>query len=109
VKLFGGDVSRDKDFIEEVAMKRVVRVVELMHLLPKLRDPQSERLLLWSCMGIAKLFFCLRTCQPIYMEEAVVLVDEEFRAAVENIVVGVVRSFETFNGGLLLYPLSLWG
>jgi hypothetical protein len=43
------------------------------------------------------------------MEEVVVLVDEEFRAAVENIVVGVVRSFETFNGGLLLYPLSLWG
>jgi hypothetical protein len=39
VKLFGGDVSRDKDFIEEVAMKRVVRVVELMHLLPKLKDP----------------------------------------------------------------------
>jgi hypothetical protein len=39
VKLIGGVVSRDRGFIEEVAMKRVVRVIELTHLLPKLRDP----------------------------------------------------------------------
>src|SRR6266487_829484 len=34
VKLLGGAVSRDKYFIEEVAMKRAVRAVELIHLLP---------------------------------------------------------------------------
>jgi hypothetical protein len=39
-------------------------------------------------MGIAKLFFGLRTCQPIYTEEAAGLFDIELRAAVENIVVG---------------------
>ena len=88
MKLLGGAVSRDRGFIEEVARKRAVRAVELMHLLPKLRDPQSELLLLRSCMGIAKLFFGLRTCQPIYMEEAAGLFDKELRAAVENIVVG---------------------
>ncbi|GAU47853.1 hypothetical protein TSUD_404300 [Trifolium subterraneum] len=48
--LLGGAVSRDKCFIEGVTMKRDVRVVELMHLLPRLRDPQSELLLLHSCM-----------------------------------------------------------
>jgi hypothetical protein len=31
------------------------------------------------------------------------------RAAVENVVVGVVRSLETYNGSLLPYPLSLGG
>ncbi|GAU40636.1 hypothetical protein TSUD_397720 [Trifolium subterraneum] len=50
MKLLGGAVSRDRGFIEEVAMKRDVRAVELMHLLPKLRDPQSELLLLRSYM-----------------------------------------------------------
>jgi len=43
-------------------MKRAFKVVELMHFLPQLSDPQSELLLLRSCIGIAKLFFGLRTC-----------------------------------------------
>ncbi|GJV60609.1 retrovirus-related pol polyprotein from transposon TNT 1-94 [Tanacetum coccineum] len=34
-----------------------------------LHDPQSELLLLRSCMGIAKLFFGLRTYEPVHMEE----------------------------------------
>ncbi|KAK2402696.1 hypothetical protein QL285_052193 [Trifolium repens] len=88
VKLLGGAVSRDKCFIEGVAMKRVVRAVEFMHLLPQLRDPQSELLLLRSCMGIAKFFFGLRTCQPIHVEDVAILFDKGLRGAVEDIVVG---------------------
>jgi hypothetical protein len=76
VKLLGGAVSRDKGFIEGLAMKKASRAVELMHLL-----------LLHSCMGIVKLFFGLRTCQPIHMEEAAMLFDKELRGAVEDIVV----------------------
>jgi hypothetical protein len=34
VKLLGGTVSRDRGFIEEVSMNRVVKAIELMHLLP---------------------------------------------------------------------------
>ncbi|KAL8159521.1 hypothetical protein V2J09_001058 [Rumex salicifolius] len=47
-----------------LAIKRAGKVVELMHILSKLRDPQSELLLFRSCMGIAKLLFGLRICQP---------------------------------------------
>jgi len=39
-------------------------------------------------MGIAKLFFGLRTCQPIHMEEVAMLFDKELREAAEDIVVG---------------------
>ena len=60
-------------------MKRASRVAELMHGLPQLRDSHSELLLLRSCMGIAKLFFGLRTCQLIHMEEAAMLFDKELR------------------------------
>ena len=38
-------------------------------------------------MGIAKLFFGLRTCQPVHMEEAAIFFDNGLRGAIEDIVV----------------------
>ena len=80
-------VSRDGGFIEGLAMKRVAKAVELMHFLPQLGDPQSELLLLRSCMGITKLFFGLRTCQPVHMEGVAAWFDKELRGSIEDIVV----------------------
>lgn len=45
MKFLRGDTSQDVGFIEGLYMKRVARVVDLMHFLPPLRDPQSELLL----------------------------------------------------------------
>ncbi|PNY08524.1 hypothetical protein L195_g005051 [Trifolium pratense] len=42
VKLLGGAVSRDKGFIEGVTVKRAVRTIELMHLLPRLTHRVSS-------------------------------------------------------------------
>lgn len=39
-------VSRDRDFIEGLSMKKVVWIGKLMHPLSQLRGPQSELLLL---------------------------------------------------------------
>jgi len=109
VKLLGGAVSRDKGFIEGLAMKRAFRAAELMHLLPQLRDPQSLLLLLRSCMGIAKLFFGLRTCQPIHMEEAVMLFDKELREVVEDIVVDRGPFFGDLQWRLASLPIRFGG
>ncbi|GJU46273.1 putative reverse transcriptase domain-containing protein [Tanacetum coccineum] len=87
VKLLGGVVSRDTDFISGLAMRRAANAIDLMGLLPQLHDPQSELFLLRSCMGIAKLFFGLRTCQPVHMEEAALFFDKDLRGSIENIVV----------------------
>ena len=87
VKLLGGAVSRDHIFIGELAGRRATAAVELMKLLPRLRDPQSEVLLLRSCMGVAKLLFGLRTCQPHLMVDAVSLFDDGLREAIEDMVV----------------------
>ena len=87
VKLLGGAVSRDSSFIRSLAIKRAENAVNLMRLLPQLSDPQSELLLLRSCMGIAKLFFGLRTCQPVHMEEAEIFFDNGLCGAIEDIVV----------------------
>lgn len=59
-----------------------------MQHLPQLRYPQSEFLLLRSCMGITKLFSGLRTCQPNHMEKETIWFDKEFLREVEEIMVG---------------------
>ncbi|XP_021979313.1 uncharacterized protein LOC110875423 [Helianthus annuus] len=87
VKLLGGVVSRDAEFISSMALKRANCAVELMRCLKRLRDPQSELLLLRSCMGVAKLLFGLRTCQPYLVGGAVSVFDEGLRGALEDIVV----------------------
>ncbi|GKF07432.1 hypothetical protein Tco_0041656, partial [Tanacetum coccineum] len=79
-------VSRDAGFISSLAVEMAARAVELMSLLPRLRDPQSELLLLCSCMGVAKLLFGLRMCQPMYIREAVSIFDNGLRRAIEAIV-----------------------
>ncbi|GAU39704.1 hypothetical protein TSUD_274980 [Trifolium subterraneum] len=84
VKLLGGAVSRDKCFIEGVAMKRAVRVIELMHLPP-------------------------RTCQPRYMKDAAILFDKELRGAVEDIVVGGGRFFRDFQWRIASLPIKAGG
>ncbi|GJZ95308.1 putative reverse transcriptase domain-containing protein [Tanacetum coccineum] len=48
VKLLGGAVSRDADFISGLAMRRATNAVNLMGFLSQLHDPQSELLLLRS-------------------------------------------------------------
>ncbi|XP_035834198.1 uncharacterized protein LOC118482693 [Helianthus annuus] len=87
VKLLGGAISKDGDFISGLDLKRAKCAVELMGCLKHLRDPQSELLLLCSCMGVAKLLFGLRTCQPSYVGEAVSVFDKGLRNAIEDIVV----------------------
>ncbi|WJX62426.1 hypothetical protein P8452_47425 [Trifolium repens] len=90
-------------------MKRAVRAVELMHLLSQLKNPQSDFLLLRSCMGITKLFFGLRTYQPTHMKEAAVLFDKELRAAVEDIVVGGAPLFGGLQWRIASLPIKFGG
>ncbi|GJV93228.1 hypothetical protein Tco_1541041 [Tanacetum coccineum] len=109
VKLLGGAVSSDADFISGLAMRRATNAVDLMGLLPQLHDPQSELLLLRSCMGIAKLFFGLRTCQPVHIEEAALFFDKGLRGSIENIVVCGGSFFEDLQWRLASLPIRFGG
>ncbi|GJW75766.1 hypothetical protein Tco_0135136 [Tanacetum coccineum] len=59
-KLLGGAVSKDVDFISGLAMRRAANIVDLMGLLPHLHDPQSDLLLLRSCLhgSIENIMVC---------------------------------------------------
>ncbi|GJV10640.1 reverse transcriptase domain-containing protein [Tanacetum coccineum] len=109
VKLLRGAVSRDADFINGMAMRSAVNTVDLMSLLPQLHDPQSELLLLRSCMGISKLFFSLRTCQPVHMEEAALIFDKGLCGSIENIVVCGGPFFGDLQWRLASLPIRLGG
>ncbi|GJU04921.1 hypothetical protein Tco_1121351 [Tanacetum coccineum] len=109
VKLLGGAVSRDADFISGLAMRRAANAVDLMSLLLQLNDPQSELLLLRSCMGIAKLFFGLRTCQPVHMDDAALFFDKGLHGSIENIVVCGGPFFGDLQWRLASLPIRLGG
>ncbi|GKD54292.1 hypothetical protein Tco_1287679, partial [Tanacetum coccineum] len=47
VKLLGGVVNRDADFISGLAMRRVANAIDLMSLLPQVHDPQTSRAQSW--------------------------------------------------------------
>ncbi|GKD06541.1 hypothetical protein Tco_1181515 [Tanacetum coccineum] len=109
VKLLGGAVSRDTDFISGLALRRAANAVDLMSLLPQLHDPQSELLLLRSCTGIAKHFFGLRTCQPVHMEKAALFFDKGLRGSIENIVVCGGPFFGFLQWSLASLPIRFGG
>ncbi|PWA80994.1 hypothetical protein CTI12_AA190310 [Artemisia annua] len=69
----------------------------------------SELLLLRSCMGIAKLFFGLRTCQPVHMEDAALFFDKGLRESIENIVVCGGPFFGDLQWRLSSLPIRLGG
>nr|GEV86437.1 reverse transcriptase domain-containing protein [Tanacetum cinerariifolium] len=109
VKLLGRAVSRDAYFISGLVMRRAVNAVDLMGLLSQLHDPQSELLLLRSCMGIAKLFFGLRTCQPVHMEEADLFFDKGLLGSIENMVVCGEPFFGDLQWRLASLPIRFTG
>ncbi|PWA50977.1 hypothetical protein CTI12_AA467910 [Artemisia annua] len=109
VKLLGGAVSRDESFISTLAIKWAQRAVDLMESIRKLCDPQSELLLLRSCMGVAKLLFGLRTCQPAFVADAVSLFDKGLWGALEDIVVCGGPYFGDFQWRLASLPIRSGG
>ncbi|MCI50682.1 hypothetical protein A2U01_0071926, partial [Trifolium medium] len=60
-------------------------------------------------MGIVKLFFGLRTCQPIHMEDAAILFDKGLRGAVEDIVVDGGPFFGDLQWRLASLPIKVGG
>ena len=62
-ELLGAPIGT-KEFCEEYARKRVMKVKEVVAKLPLLADPQMELVLLRSCIGLPKFGFTLRSAPP---------------------------------------------
>jgi hypothetical protein len=60
-------------------------------------------------MGIVKVIFGQRMCQPIHMEEATMLFVKEFCGAVEDIVIGGCPFFGDLQWRLDSLPIRFGG
>ncbi|KAD6453473.1 hypothetical protein E3N88_08178 [Mikania micrantha] len=106
----GGEMMEQAD--EErnnLYLTGMVLAVDLMRCLTRPRDPQCELLLLRSCMGVAKLLFGLRTCQPTFVKDVVSVFDKWLRAAIEDIVVCGGPFFGDFQWRLASLPICFGG
>ncbi|XP_026399742.1 uncharacterized protein LOC113295625 [Papaver somniferum] len=76
VKLLGGPVSLDMNFMSDMVLGRVNKTIQLMSAIKKLRDPQSEMLLLRNYVGISRLYFSLHTTNPAVIQQATDLFED---------------------------------
>nr|GEZ97617.1 hypothetical protein [Tanacetum cinerariifolium] len=109
VKLFGGSVSLDEGFCQDLALKRVSKTTSLMKAVHKLRDPQCELLLLRNYAGVAKLSYALRTCSPLSLLEAQVQFDQALRDSLEKVVTASGPGFGDWQWRLATLPVKLGG
>ncbi|XP_026452149.1 uncharacterized protein LOC113352554 [Papaver somniferum] len=69
-KLLGGPVSLGPLFCNKLVSARVNKTLQLMDVIQSLKDQQIEMQLFWSCCGVSKIYFTLRTTVPDFVKEA---------------------------------------
>nr|GEV45610.1 reverse transcriptase domain-containing protein [Tanacetum cinerariifolium] len=109
VKLLGGPVSVDIDFISELVMKKVAKTIKLMDAVAKINDPQCVLLLLRACTGILKLYFDMRKCPPCVFKLAQRSFDVALRFSLERIVIASRPGFGDWQWRLATLPFAFGG
>ncbi|XP_026433393.1 uncharacterized protein LOC113330794 isoform X2 [Papaver somniferum] len=77
VELLGGPVSLDTSFCNQLVLDKVHKTTQLMDVVHRIHDPQSELLLLRNCAGgnscpvIVQVMVCYNTGLSLYLYEMV--------------------------------------
>nr|GEZ79717.1 hypothetical protein [Tanacetum cinerariifolium] len=106
VKLLGGLASVDIDFCNELVMKRVAKTIGLIDAIAKINDPQCQLLLLYSCTGISRLYFTMRTCPLRVFESAQRSFDVALRSSLKRIVTASGPGFDYWQWRLATLPFA---
>ncbi|KAL5714452.1 hypothetical protein ACHQM5_016415 [Ranunculus cassubicifolius] len=109
VKLLGGGVSIDPEFLNELINKRAKKSQELLEAVAKLEDPQCELILLRACVGVSKLYFALRTCSPLGFQDAEDVFDTALNRALVQIVTGGSKGLGELQFRLATLPIRHGG
>ncbi|GKB22619.1 hypothetical protein Tco_0862020, partial [Tanacetum coccineum] len=83
--------------------------IGLMDAIAKINDPQCELLLLYSCTGISRLYFTMRTCPPRVFESAQRSFDVALRSSLERIVTASGSGFGNWQWRLATLPFAFRG
>ncbi|XP_026444126.1 uncharacterized protein LOC113344342 [Papaver somniferum] len=106
VKLLGGQVSLDLDFMSDMVLGRVNKTIQLMDAIKKLKDPQSEMLLLCNCVGVSRLYFAMRTTNPSSLQQASDLFDDHLLQYFRILITGDRAGFGTLQHRLATLPIK---
>ncbi|XP_026396185.1 uncharacterized protein LOC113290808 [Papaver somniferum] len=106
VKLLGGPVSLDMDFISDMLLNKVHKTVQLMDAIKKLKDPQSEMLLLRNCTGVCRLYFAMRTTNPAALQPATDLFDDQLYQYLRLLITGDGAGFGPLQKRLSTLPIK---
>ncbi|XP_026450840.1 uncharacterized protein LOC113350960 [Papaver somniferum] len=106
VKLLGGPVSLDLNFISDMMLSRVNKTVQLMSAIKKLKDPQSEMLLLRNCTGVSRLYFAMRTTNPAALQSATALFDDHLLKYLRLLITGDGAGFGPLQQRLSTLPIK---
>lgn len=106
VKLLVGPVSQDLSFISDMMLSRVHKTIQLMSAIKKLKDPQSEMLLLRNCTGVSRLYFAMRTTNPAALQQATELFDDHLFQYLRLLVTGDGGGFGPLQRRLATLPIK---
>ncbi|XP_026410584.1 uncharacterized protein LOC113305798 [Papaver somniferum] len=106
VKLLGGSVSFDLQFCSDLIWARVDKTVTLMDVIKKLKYLQSKLLFLRSCIGVSRLYISLRTTNPLALESAKNLYDQQLFQFLRHIVTGDVAGFGHLQQRIATLPMK---
>lgn len=106
VKLLGGPVSLDPSFISDMMLTRVNKTVQLMDAIKKLKDPQSEMLLLRNCTGVSRLYFAMRTTNPAALQSATDVYDDHLLKYLRLLITGDGAGFGPLQQRLATLPIK---
>ena len=84
IVVLGAPVGYD-GFVREKLEGRVEKVREVVQLLPLLKDPHSEFVLLRSCLSLPKIMFMLRAVNTAHHQEQLTEFDSIIRGALSRI------------------------
>ncbi|XP_026399437.1 uncharacterized protein LOC113295303 [Papaver somniferum] len=106
VKLLGGPMSLDLNFISDMMLSRVNKTVLLLNAIKKLKDPQSEMLLLRNCTGVSRLYFAMRTTNPAALQPATDLFDYHLLKYLRLLITGDGAGFGSLQHRLATLPIK---
>ncbi|XP_026396172.1 uncharacterized protein LOC113290799 [Papaver somniferum] len=106
VKLLGGPVSLDLQFCKEMVMQRVTKTINLMSVVKKLKDPQSELLLLRSCTGVSRLYFTMRTTNPLALQQAMTHFDDHLFQYLRQLITADGEGFGPLQYRIATLPIK---
>ena len=72
--------------------QKIQKIEELTHLLPNIKDPHSEFVLLRSCFSLPKIVFLLRSTDPTHHQDLWATFDSLIRDSLNNILGSAVNA-----------------